>query len=114
LIEDTKAPVDDNSPFILSEDPISRIRRLFHFDESTGMATVHSQQLLDPVLADNEEMRKYDDGRWRGDGQHHIGRIPMIIWHSLPEEVKNDHKALLAWLDRSENEPFRTKGGSLT
>jgi len=113
LIDNTGGPVNDSRPLILSEDPMQRIRKLFHFDAATDEISVQTQQLLDPILAHNEAMRKADKGTWKGDGQHFVGRIPHVIWFALPDEIRDDHDALVAWLDRPENEIYRTKGGSL-
>lgn len=106
------APVHDNNPLILGEDPITRIRKLFHFDDNTGEFSIQTQQRLDPILEDNALVRNADSGNWRGD-THHVGRIPSAVWYALPEEIRKDHKALIAWLNKSENKMFRTKGGTL-
>lgn len=104
--------VEDNNAFILGEDPVRRIRRLFHFDEATGHATIQTQQVLDDVLAANQRARVDDTGSWKG-LRHQVASIPISVWHDLPDEVRNDHKALRVWLEKSENEVFRTKSGGL-
>lgn len=42
-----------------------------------------------------------------------VASIPSAVWFSLPRELRSDSKALLKWLESSEQSVFRTRPGRL-
>lgn len=102
----------NNRPLVLKDDRISRIKKLFHYDDATGDVTIETRQHLDPVLGNNQEMRNAARSGWKGD-MHLVASIPKVVWNSLPEGIREDMNELRKWLDQSDQKVFRTKEGTL-
>lgn len=91
----------------VSEDVVTRSDQVWHQDGEE--VVLESRQDIEPVLKENEILRKEDSGRFGKGPFHHVGSIPNVVWFSLPDHIKNDDEALREWLNKPENEVFRTK-----
>ncbi len=100
-------------------DPITGAKQTFVIDDENHFSIV-TETDIQPILAANYEDRKTGDGKWGGnwdkDGETFVrfARIPLDIYYNekmLPAWIRNDPKELLKWLQRSEQEVFRTRSG---
>ena len=98
---------------ILSEDSLTGIRRLHHYDSDTDQVTIQTQQVIDDVLeATTTEHRMHDErANWKGD-MHRVASLPAVIYWDLKKKgiIDND-KALRKWLNGSDGRLFRTRPG---
>lgn len=98
---------------LMSDDPETGIRRLFHFDDETEMVTIETQQDIEAVLEMNQRLRHDVDERagWKGD-LHLVGQIPPTIYYDLKRRgILDDQAALRRWMNDSDNRCFRTRTG---
>lgn len=98
---------------LLSDDPETGIRRLFHYDEETDVVTIETQQDVEAVLEMNQYLRNNTDARagWKGD-LHWIGQIPPTIYYDLKKRgIFDDQVAFRKWLNDPDNICFRTRPG---
>lgn len=82
-----------------------------------GSTTVCNQSLIDPVLEANAEARAETDGKRWGDGQR-IASVPNSLLYGdgyyAKARAAGDKKAMMKWLDDSDQAKLRTKTGRLT
>jgi hypothetical protein len=80
-------------------------------EDGDGTAHLHSQQDVQPVIdyckEHQERVKPHENFR-------HVAELPMVLVQKLiAEGIWGDSKALLKWLDKPENKPFRTYAGRL-
>lgn len=101
-------------------DPLTGAKQTFVIDDENHFSIV-TETDIQPILEANYEDRKTGDGAWGGswdkDGETFVrfARIPLDIYYNeklLPKWIRNDPKELLKWLQRSEQEVFRTRTGT--
>ena len=98
---------------VMEFDPISFSR--LNYWSGDGKFRLHREQNLTEVLRQNYEDRKHKPRELPGMDMQCVARgIPD---HLLAQMYKNgilrDKQTFLRWLDRPENEPFRTTSGKL-
>jgi len=91
------------------------IRRIFHShcDDEFGIETVEDVQDVIDVNKENYNQRAHE--RW-GSGVlgSHVAQIPATVWWDLKRRgIADDEKKLLAWLNDSDNQLFRSRPGRL-
>lgn len=89
-------------------DPLSGVKRYFHYDELTDEATLTAEQDVTKVLEDAKRRRnsfsKLD--RW-GDGKV-VASVPLSIYYEWMRDGKDRDTAFLRkWLNDPENSGFR-------
>jgi hypothetical protein len=105
-----------SDPNVLHHDPLTGITDYFHVLEDGKEWAVESRQVMDGVLAVNQEMQKADTGRW-GDGRC-VASIPLIVLEQLQRDgmidgtynVRNNAD-FSKWLNKAENRQYRWKLG---
>ena len=96
---------------LLSYDPQTLTRQWFK-DNEDGSFDIVTEQEMDPVLANNQELRKDGDvhKRW-GEGQL-VASIPMSVWWDLWQKgIVQDEPVFKRWLNDSTNLVFRRRLG---
>jgi hypothetical protein len=81
-------------------------------EDGSEYAKLISVQDREPILKANQENRKdrREDG-WKGD-LHHVASIPMPLMMELYREgIANDQQEFRKWLNKPENQVFRSKVG---
>lgn len=112
-------------PRLFSENPITGIRRIFHYDESNDTFTIETQQDVQGVLERNKAVlnaqnakaaRKFDPKQ----DFHHIASIPLPVYFDLKKKgivgedgTIADDKRFRQWLNDPENRFFRTHHGTV-
>jgi hypothetical protein len=107
---------------VLSHDPVSGIRELFHYNLDTEEITIETVQgskqrkgSLDAIVelakAGFNSMKSRTP--WRGDGgMNHVGYIPLVILQQHPELMYDD-KAIEKWLNSPDHSCFRSRPGRI-
>lgn len=96
---------------LLDTDPMTKTKRIFHFDHTTGDFHVETKSDVEGVVEGAKELRKEDSGNWKGD-VHHVASIPNVIWADLQRRgIADNPKRLKKWLNDRDNRAFRTKRG---
>ena len=110
------------SGLLIDADPVMRSRLTVHDDPDSEHGVIfHEEHDITPVLEANARERAQVDerARWtkRGGDDHGIGTkvasIPMSVYYQIPRDIREDGKELLKWIERSENDVFRTRAGRL-
>lgn len=101
---------------VLDVDPMTGLRRIFHYDDDTGDFTIQTEHDVEGLIEQNKaEASNVGDG-WKGD-MHKVASIPLSVYFALKAQgiidPRNDpeYKKLRAWLNDSDNRFFRTRGG---
>lgn len=101
------------------------MKRHLWTDEHTGVVTyfhdiedgkfgIEQVQDVADAIEVNKKQANEDDGRWKGDGYHHVASIPPVIAMDLHAKgIFDDPKAFQRWLNDGDNRFFRVKGGTL-
>ena len=99
---------------LLKSDPIARRRSTFYEQPMDDGYLIRSEQDVEPVMEANHEMRRHftsakdPHGEWGS----LVGRIPVIIWEDLMRRgIAQDEKALLKWLQDSDNRAWKIHPG---
>ena len=93
------------------------VRHQFHYDEAADQFIVESKQDIEPVLADNREMRRADDGYTQDRSMKRVGRIPLVVVEKIKKEQgwdpmdPNNSQRLLQLLDDPDYSHFKTSDG---
>lgn len=100
---------------VFNTDPITKTKRLFHWNEAEESFHIETLQDVTDIVEDNKGFANHFDERtgWKGDF-HRVASIPMPIYMGLPKDLREDNKALLRWLDDSDQRAFRTRPGKLS
>lgn len=98
---------------LFDEDPITGVRRLFHFDNVTEEVTIETQHDVEPILEFAKRNFNDRDNGWKGD-LHHVASIPLPLYFDLKREGKvDDEQYMKRWLNDPDNRLFRTKPGTV-
>ena len=100
---------------LLDYDPLTRTKRIFHYDPTTGGFVIETlQDVEDIVESDKASFRSVDErAGWKGD-MHRVASIPMNIYAELARKgIADDEKALRRWLNDPDNRVFRTRPGKV-
>lgn len=106
---------------VLSSDPLAGIRRIHHFDESTGDTTIETVQDVEGIVditkalhAGTDERARWNDPTGGALGVH-VAEIPLsILFDPKNKHLLQDQEALRKWLDDSDNRHFRSRPGRLS
>lgn len=105
----------------LGIDPLSGIEVIFHDGHDAADFHVEHRQDVEPILAQNAEWRKNAEGGFKGDGWHHVARIPWVKILELSEKFGFispagdilDQKAYNKWVNSTDAIPYRVRGGTI-
>ena len=102
-------------------------RRPFGYDPLTGKKqtfvinddktfSIETETDIEPILRANYEAKKVAPTKWGswdkpGEAFTHYGSIPMGVYMSLPRDIRCDAREVTKWLQKSDNEVFRVRGG---
>lgn len=96
-------------------DPVTKTRQIFTSNpEDGGAFAIHTEQDVTDIVEHNVALANRFDERanWKGDW-HLVGSIPLSEYFALPQEMREDNKDLLKWLQNSDRKKFRTRTGRL-
>ena len=94
-------------------DPDQGTREYFHYNDDDDTFTIETVEDVQDVVDINKEQYKESGGRW-GD-LNLVARIPPVIWTMLEKSgLARDNKALLRWIDDSDQRAFKTRPGRLS
>lgn len=104
---------DDHSHSrVLSEDPNTRTKKLFHWD--AGSESFHIETVADhgDIVEQNKLLHNAaTDANWKGD-MVKVASLPLAVWHDLKQKgILDDQKAFRRWLNDPDNLYFRTRPG---
>jgi hypothetical protein len=88
-----------------------------NLDGSLTVVSKQDKEILKSI-ADANATDRFEQGRnrYKGDSQfsHHVAQIPMIILEKLMRDgTFKDPDRMKEWLNRPENEPWRSTKGKL-
>lgn len=94
---------------LIDRDPARGVTNWFH-EEADGTFVVETVQDITSILEMNQWARNRDHGRW-GEMEH-VASVPLQLHHQLQKEgILDDQTYYAKWLNRKENEVFRTRPG---
>lgn len=98
---------------LLDQDPVTRVKEVFHWDDLTQSFVVETLQDVEPVVEETKAQFAATDerARWKGD-LHRVAQIPLSVWQDLEKKgITKDEKLLKRWLNDRDNLVFRTRPG---
>lgn len=97
---------------LLDIDPITGVRRVFHWHPDTQSFTIETVYDNEDVVEANKVLHNASTGaNWKGD-MHRVASVPMAIWHDLKKRgILQDQTKLEQWLNDPDNRFFRTREG---
>lgn len=98
-------------------DPLTRTKKLFHYDADTDTFTIENQQDVTDLVGDNKTAYNLFDERanWKGD-LHKVASIPLTVMYDLKRKgmwFDQDPAAFRRWLNDPDNRFFRTRPGRI-
>lgn len=96
------------------------INTWFSYDESSDRIFIRKEDAVAEARAEvNNDTRKYSSARDRWDDSKpmgvHVARLPLTIYYDLLKRgILRDPVEMKKWLDRPENDVFRTRKGRLS
>ena len=101
-------------PRLFDVDPALLQREIFVPSSDGKTFQIVQQQNVGPVLAENKAQRN-DAPKSQfnhSSGFTKVASIPLVVINQLREDgILGDQEALRAWLNKSDNKVFRTRGG---
>lgn len=103
---------------ILCEDPLSGITTYFIMEEGAKEFTLAHRQIEDAGYAAHNHRERTSHStkapqQWKGD-MHKVASIPMVVYHELQQKgIDRDQAEMKRWLNKAENQVFRTKPGKV-
>lgn len=100
-------------------DSTTGISESFYYDEQKGKVLIEKKQNVTPILDLNKEMysRQTRPSYSDSNGNHLVARIPLTVIDLWIEQgfnwFQSTDKERRAWLDKPENEVFKTRPGKL-
>lgn len=95
---------------ILSIDPVTNIKSVFHYDESTDTAIIEKRQEVSNIVEQNKAEFNQDHGR-HGEWNK-VASIPLSVYYDLKAKgIMDDPVAMKKWLNDPDNRFFRTRPG---
>jgi hypothetical protein len=91
--------------------------RWFHHDEETDEITIETVTDFDLSNIKEHYASTDERARYKDEIMNHVGIVPMTILTDFLQRYPDDkecEKALLRWLDDSDNRCFRSRPGSLS
>ena len=102
-------------------DPLMKMRRIHHFDESNHRVTVETEIDVTDIVELNKAQMAATDARERWGTWTKVASIPLNVYFDLkrrgiidPDGDVTDEKAFLKWLDDPANRAWRVRPGSLS
>lgn len=96
---------------IFDEDPLTQTRRVIYRDPYEKVNTIVATQDVTDIVAENRELFKESDGRWK-DAFNHVASIPIGLYFELKKQgIIDNPERFKKWLNSSENQAFRTRPG---
>lgn len=93
------------------------MQRQFLYDTTTDKFAIRAVQDVQPILDANKAAFDHDNRTWKGDGMHHVARIPMVVIEKFKAEkgidLLTDQAAMQQFLNDPDNRLFRTKPGQI-
>jgi hypothetical protein len=93
------------------------MQRQFLYDEGSEQWGIRAVQDVQPILDANKAAFDHDNRGWKGDGMHHVARIPMVVIEKFKVEqgidLLTDQAAMRQFLNDPDNKYFRTKPGQI-
>lgn len=81
-------------------------------EDGDGTAHLHGEQDVQPVI---DHCKDFRDHVKPHENFRKVAEIPVVLVNQLKAEgIWGDAKAVLKWLDKPENKPFRTWEGRLS
>jgi metal-dependent HD superfamily phosphatase/phosphodiesterase len=97
---------------LLDTDPITGIRHVFNYDDTTDEATITAEQDVSAVIEANKSA--YNDDHGRHGEWTRVAQIPMVVLHDLKQRgIADDPVAMKRWLNDPDNRYFRTRPGTV-
>lgn len=72
-------------------DPVTGIKKFWHYNESTDTAIIETEQDSTDILEMNKAERSMHNGRYN-DGMHKIASIPMTLYWQWKKEGLFEHE----------------------
>jgi len=99
---------------ILSVDPESRTTSTHHYDDTTGLTTIETEQDVTELVESNKALYNLVDERTPWAEGRRVASIPMNVYLDLVQKgVTKDPKAFKRWLNDPDNRFFRTSPGTV-
>lgn len=103
---------------IMDQDVAMGITRWFDHDTDEDTFIIRTEQDEQEILELNQlERNEYDERTgWKGD-MHRVARLPFVVEENLKKagcHPTQDQKAFAKWLDRPENQKYRTRPGRMS
>lgn len=99
---------------LFSEDPTTRVKRWFHYDDDTDTCHIETTQDVEDIVEDSvKSFNRYGKkARW-GDGDK-VANIPMSVYSKWCAEGKLGDQAMIRrWINDPANKRFRTRPGKV-
>lgn len=97
---------------LLDTDPLTGIRHVFNYDETTDEASITAEQDVSNVIESNKRM--YNDANGKHGEWTRVASIPMVIYMDLKAKgILDDQAAMKKWLNDPDNKYFRTRPGNI-
>lgn len=102
---------------ILSDDPITGIRRIHHYDFTNDTSTIETFQDVRHAkeMAQSRFNTVDERANWKGDW-HHFADIPLVIWNELQAQgcvPGRDEKCFRKWLNDRNSPVLRMRPGKV-
>lgn len=97
---------------ILNVDPITRTKRLFHWDAASESFHIETVMDHEDIVEHNKLLHnEATDRGWKGD-MVKVASLPIAVWYDLKQKgILDDQKAFRRWLNDPDNLYFRTRPG---
>lgn len=93
-----------------SYDPVTGIRRTFHWDDTTDEFLIQTEQETSNIIEANKQAFNDAPDRW-GEWTR-VASIPLSVYFDLKKKgIIDDEVAFKRWLNDPDNRYFRTKAG---
>lgn len=101
-------------PRVLSYDPDTGIRELFHYDPDEDRMAISVQQDVKAIVEFNKARMAQTNERARWGSGKHVAKIPLIVLAQLQKAgILRDQKKFKAWLNDKYNEWCRIFPGKV-
>lgn len=101
---------------MLESDPLTQSHTVFHTDPTDETIAFEEVQDVTDIVENSKLLYNLFDERtpFKGDGMHHVARIPDVIWAEWVRTGKHLDKAFIRnWCNDPDNRLFRTRPGRI-
>lgn len=105
---------------VLSYDPLTGTKEIFRIkdDQTFEVVTVVDvEPILEYAQDERKQFRGVGGGQWnhKGLGWNKVATVPLGVLQRevFDKGLDKDHKAMMKWLDQSDQSVFRTRPGRL-